>query len=87
MRYARKRNVTKIVVGKPTHARWRDVVRPSFLDEIVRQSREIDVYVISGQPGDEHDAARAGAGEEPTDAPVPLAGRRRVGAVVDASAR
>ena len=39
----------KIVVGKPTHARWRDVLAPSFLDEIVRQSREIDVYVISGR--------------------------------------
>jgi two-component system sensor histidine kinase KdpD len=52
VRYARKRNVTKIVVGKPTHARWLDFVRPSFLDEIVRLSREIDVYVISGLPAD-----------------------------------
>ncbi len=48
VRYARKRNVTKIVLGKPTHPRWRDIVKPSFLDEVVRQSREIDVYVISG---------------------------------------
>jgi two-component system sensor histidine kinase KdpD len=46
--YARKRNVTKIVVGKPTHPRWRDVLTTSFLDDIVRKSREIDVYVISG---------------------------------------
>ena len=52
VRYARKRNVTKIVVGKPTHPRWRDVLRASFLDDVVRQSREIDVYVISGQPAD-----------------------------------
>src|SRR5580698_8725123 len=50
VRYARKRNVTKIVVGKPTHPRWRDIVKPSFLDNLVRQSREIDVYVISGLP-------------------------------------
>jgi two-component system sensor histidine kinase KdpD len=50
VRYARKRNVTKIVVGKPTHARWRDILVPSFLDKLVRQSREIDVYVISGLP-------------------------------------
>jgi two-component system sensor histidine kinase KdpD len=50
--YARKRNVTKIVVGKPTYPRWRDTLRPSFLDDIVRKSREIDVYVISGQPSD-----------------------------------
>jgi two-component system sensor histidine kinase KdpD len=51
VRYARKRNVTKIVVGKPTHPRWRDFIKPSFLDDLVRQSREIDVYVISGFSG------------------------------------
>jgi two-component system sensor histidine kinase KdpD len=48
VRYARQRNVTKIVLGKPTHARWRDALRGSFLDDVVRQSREIDLYVISG---------------------------------------
>jgi two-component system sensor histidine kinase KdpD len=52
VRYARKRNVTKIVVGKPTHAAWRDLVKPSFLDDVVRKSKEIDVYVISGKPED-----------------------------------
>jgi two-component system sensor histidine kinase KdpD len=52
VQYARKRNVTKIVVGKPTYPRWRDALRRSFLDDIVRKSREIDVYVISGQPSD-----------------------------------
>ncbi len=49
VRYARKRTVTKIVLGKPTHARWRDILRPSFLDDVVRASREIDVYVTSGE--------------------------------------
>ncbi len=48
VRYARKRNVTKLVVGKPTHPRWRDVLRPPFLDDLIRTSEEIDVYVISG---------------------------------------
>src|SRR5580658_2031756 len=52
VRYARKRNATKIVVGKPTHARWRDFVQPSFLDDLVRKSLEIDVYVISGSGGE-----------------------------------
>src|SRR3984957_8060599 len=51
VRYARKRNATKIVVGKPTHARWRSMFRASFLDDIVRKSLEIDVYVISGERG------------------------------------
>ena len=47
--YARRRNVTKIVAGKPTHPRWRDLVRQSFLDEIVRGTPDIDVYVITGE--------------------------------------
>jgi two-component system sensor histidine kinase KdpD len=46
--YARSRNVTKIVVGKPTHPRWRDIIRQSFLDELVRGSPDIDVHVITG---------------------------------------
>ncbi len=60
VRYARKRNVTKLVVGKPTHPRWRDVIKASFLDDLVRQSHEIDVYVISGLSG-EKAPAPAGA--------------------------
>jgi two-component system sensor histidine kinase KdpD len=50
--YARKRNVTKIVVGKPTHPRVRDILKRSFLDKVVRESREVDVYVISGRETD-----------------------------------
>ncbi len=48
--YARERNVSKILVGKPTHPRWRDMAFGSVLDELVRHSGEIDVYVISGDP-------------------------------------
>jgi two-component system sensor histidine kinase KdpD len=47
--YARSRNVTKIVVGKPTHPRWRDLVRQPFLEEIVRGTPDIDIHVITGQ--------------------------------------
>jgi two-component system sensor histidine kinase KdpD len=47
--YARHNNVTKIVVGKPTHPRWRDFVYGSMLDDIVRGSGDIDVHVISGE--------------------------------------
>jgi two-component system sensor histidine kinase KdpD len=49
IRYARERNATKIVIGKPTHSRWRDLVSHSFLEEVVRSSGDIDVYVISGE--------------------------------------
>ncbi|MCZ2074094.1 MAG: sensor histidine kinase KdpD [Bryobacterales bacterium] len=48
--YARERNVSKILVGKPSHPRWRDIVFGSVLDELVRHSGPIDVYAISGDP-------------------------------------
>jgi two-component system sensor histidine kinase KdpD len=70
VRWARKRNATKIVVGKPTHPRWRNIVKPSFLDDVVRQSREIDVYVISGLPV--VDGARASDHDDTREAPKPL---------------
>ena len=54
--YARERNVSKILVGKPAHPRWRDVVFGSVLDELVRHSGEIDVYVISGDADTAHPA-------------------------------
>ncbi len=49
LRFARARNATKIVIGKPTHPRWHDVLSPSFLDEVVRSSGDIDIYVITGE--------------------------------------
>ncbi|MEW6586203.1 MAG: sensor histidine kinase KdpD [Nitrospirota bacterium] len=48
LNYARARNVTKIIIGKPTHPRWKDKIFGSLLDEVVRGSGDIDVYVISG---------------------------------------
>jgi two-component system sensor histidine kinase KdpD len=46
--YARAHNATKIVVGKPTHASWRDKLFGSMLDQLVRGSGDLDVYVITG---------------------------------------
>ncbi|MEY4510996.1 MAG: hypothetical protein RLZZ450_3118 [Pseudomonadota bacterium] len=46
--YARRHNVTRLILGKPTHARFLDRLRGSLLDRIVRASGDIDVHVISG---------------------------------------
>src|SRR4030043_259183 len=51
LNYARTRNVTKIIIGKPTHPRWKDKIFGSLLDEVVRGSGDIDVYAISGDSG------------------------------------
>jgi two-component system sensor histidine kinase KdpD len=50
--YARYRNVTKIIIGKPTHPRWKDKLFGSMLDELVRGSGDIEVYVMSGDSGE-----------------------------------
>jgi two-component system sensor histidine kinase KdpD len=47
--YARRFNITKIIVGKPLHPRWREWLLGSVVDRLVRQSGPIDVYVISGE--------------------------------------
>jgi two-component system sensor histidine kinase KdpD len=51
--FARQRNVSRVIVGKPLRPRWRDRFDVSLVDELIRQSGTIDVYVISGEPGEE----------------------------------
>ncbi len=46
--YAHKRNVTRIIVGKPTHSRWRDRLRGSLVNQLVRGSGDIEVHFIAG---------------------------------------
>ncbi|MGE0397323.1 MAG: DUF4118 domain-containing protein [Kofleriaceae bacterium] len=45
--HAREHNVTRIVAGKPTHSRWRDLVRGSLLDTLIRGSGAIEIHVIA----------------------------------------
>jgi two-component system sensor histidine kinase KdpD len=45
--YARSRNVTRIVVGKPRRQAWVRRLRSSMVDALVEGSGDIDVYVIS----------------------------------------
>ena len=44
----RTHNVTKIVIGKPQRPRWRESCFGSVVDDLVRRSGEIDIYVIRG---------------------------------------
>ena len=45
--YAVRHNVTRIVVGKPTKSRWRELFRPPIVDQIIRLSGAIHVHVVS----------------------------------------
>jgi two-component system sensor histidine kinase KdpD len=46
--FARSRNVGRIVVGKTERPRWKEVLFGSFIDNLIRESGEIDVYVVRG---------------------------------------
>src|SRR6266542_2056010 len=46
--YARARNVSKIVIGKPARTLWKRILLGSIVDALVRGSGEIDIYVVSG---------------------------------------
>lgn len=46
--FARSRNVGKIVVGKTERSRWKELLFGSFVDSLIRQSGDIDIYVVRG---------------------------------------
>lgn len=50
LKYAKKHNVTKIVVGKPIRPRWREFLKGSIVDQLIYSSGNIDIYVINDQP-------------------------------------
>jgi two-component system sensor histidine kinase KdpD len=47
--YARRRNVTKLVIGKTGERRWKRLLVGSVVDQLLEHSGDIDVYVIRGQ--------------------------------------
>jgi two-component system sensor histidine kinase KdpD len=57
--FARSRNVGKIVVGKTERPRWKELLLGSFIDNLIRESGDIDIYVVRG------DDALAASQEKP----------------------
>lgn len=45
--FSREHNITKIIAGKPLRPRLLDMLRGSVIDQIIRNSGKIDVYVVS----------------------------------------
>lgn len=60
MEFAHSHNITKIIAGKPLHSRWYELLRGSVVDQLIRASGTIDVYVISGETTAVPGAAVAG---------------------------
>src|SRR2546430_3864132 len=68
--FARDRNVTKIVVGKPERSLWKRILIGSIVDALVQGSGDIDIYVISGEREDASPIAPVRPRELPIDWPA-----------------
>jgi two-component system sensor histidine kinase KdpD len=49
LNFAKEQNITQIMIWKRIRTRWRDVFFRNLADEIVRNSGEIDVYIMTGE--------------------------------------
>jgi two-component system sensor histidine kinase KdpD len=49
--FAREQNVTQIMIWKYIHPRWKSFFHRSLVDELVRHSGEIDVYIVTAKIG------------------------------------
>lgn len=67
LRFAHARHITKLIVGKPIAGGALARFRPSLVDELVRKSRDVDVYVTAGDA-----AAPAPASDQPERAPLQI---------------
>jgi two-component system sensor histidine kinase KdpD len=47
--YANTHNISKVVVGRPQRSRWMELLRGSVADQLIRQSENIDVYIIGSK--------------------------------------
>lgn len=46
IRYAYERNVTKIVMGKPSRRGWRRMLLGSIVDDLISQAHNINIYLL-----------------------------------------
>ncbi|MFH1201650.1 MAG: sensor histidine kinase KdpD [Candidatus Omnitrophota bacterium] len=46
--YARSKNVTKIIIGKPGKPKLRELIFGSIFDKLARKCQDIDLYLLSG---------------------------------------
>ena len=45
--YAVRQHITQIVVGEPLKPRWKEILRGSFVNRLIRAASEIDIHVIA----------------------------------------
>ena len=59
MEYTTRHNITKIVMGKPNKPRWREILYPPIVDQVIRRSGAVDVVIVSFEQDESAKAAPA----------------------------
>jgi two-component system, OmpR family, sensor histidine kinase KdpD len=54
--FARQRQITTIITGKPISSLWKTIFWKSPVDGLIRQSGGIDVYAVTGEPAEQKEA-------------------------------
>lgn len=49
LKFAKKNNITRIIVGRQVRNRWREVFSLSFVDRLIRMSGSIEIYIITDE--------------------------------------
>jgi len=57
--YARENNVSRIVIGKPTRSRWEELLFGSLASSLIRESGDLDVFVLHGEAGEDRAKPRS----------------------------
>ncbi len=55
--FAREKNITTIIAGKPRRSHWKSIVMKSPVDKLVRISGQIDIYIITGETEEQREAS------------------------------
>ncbi|MBV8802920.1 MAG: sensor histidine kinase KdpD, partial [Gammaproteobacteria bacterium] len=69
MTFAHEQNVTEIVIWKHSRSRWKEFFTRSLADDILRNSGEIDVYVVANEKPDK---LRHKKTQKPTTFPIKI---------------
>ena len=57
--FARKNNVTHIIVGKSTRSRWFEILHGSVVHDLVRRAGNISVHIIAGEEATHQNPAKS----------------------------
>lgn len=52
IRFANERNITKIVMGKPTRRGWKRLILGSLVDELISDAHNINLYLLGSKKSD-----------------------------------